>query len=55
MQDLLCEINDAVNKTEDGCFDDITASTYRLRYRKVIETDEHQMLQLFSDGTKARD
>ena len=43
MQDLLCEINDAVDKTEENCLDETTANTYRLRYREVIEMGEHQM------------
>lgn len=43
MQDLLCEINDAVDKTEENCLDATTANTYRLRYREVIKMGEHQM------------
>ena len=43
MQNLLCEINDAVNKTEKNCLDDVTATAYRQRYREIIGIGEDQM------------
>ena len=43
MQDLLCEINDVVNKTENNCLDEATALAYRLRYREIISIGEGQM------------
>lgn len=43
MQDLLFEINDAVNKTEKNCCDDASATAYRLRYREIIAIGDGQM------------
>ena len=43
MQDLLCEINDVVNKTENNCLNEATAIAYRLRYREIIAIGEAQM------------
>jgi len=43
LQDFLLEINEAVNKTEQNCFDDVTADTYRIRYRQIIKTGEIEM------------
>jgi transposase len=43
MQDLLLEINEAVNKTEQNCLDDATANTYRTRFRQIIQMGEIEM------------
>ena len=43
MQDLLCEINEAVNKTENNSLDDELAAAYRQRYRDIIKMGENQM------------
>jgi transposase len=43
MQDLLLEINEAVNKTENNCLDDSAAQAYRLRYRHITQTGEKEM------------
>jgi transposase len=43
MQDLLCEINDAVDKNEKNFLDDATATAYRQRYRDIIDVGENQM------------
>lgn len=43
MQDLLNEINDAVDKTEENCLDEVTAAAYRKRYRSIIDVGETQM------------
>jgi len=43
MQDLLCEINDVVNKTEENCLNDVLATAYRQRYREIIDMGEGQM------------
>lgn len=43
MQDLLCEINDAVDKTEENCLDEALAAAYRQRYREIIDIGESQM------------
>lgn len=42
-QDLLLEINEAVNKTEKNCLDPMTADAYRQRFREVIQTGEIEM------------
>lgn len=43
MQDLLHEINDAVNKTEQNRLDDVTADVYRMRFRQIIHMGDTQM------------
>lgn len=43
MQNLLLEINEAVNKTANNCLDDSAAQAYRLRYRQVIQTGQTEM------------
>lgn len=43
LQDLLLEINEDVNKSEKNCFDEVTADTYRMRYRQIIKTGEIEM------------
>ena len=43
MQELLLEINEAVNKTEKNCWDDTTANHYRTRYREVIQLGDKEM------------
>lgn len=43
MQELLREINDAVNKTEKNCLDDVAADRYRTQYRQIIQTGEIEM------------
>ncbi|MFI4984343.1 MAG: IS66 family transposase [Rickettsiales bacterium] len=43
MQDLLLEINEAVNKTENNCLNDSAARAYRLRYSHIIQTGETEM------------
>lgn len=43
MQNLLLEINEAVNKTESNRLDDSTAQAYRLSYRQIIQTGETEM------------
>lgn len=43
MQDLLCEINDAVDKTEENCLDEVLAHAYRQRYREIIDIGKDQM------------
>ena len=43
MQDLLLEINEAVNKTEKNCLDDAAANVYRMRFRQIIQTGEIEM------------
>jgi transposase len=43
MQDLLCEINEAVDKTEENCLDEKAAMEYRQRYRNIIDIGETQM------------
>ena len=43
MQDLLLEINEAVNKTEKNCLDNVTADMYRIRFRQIIQTGEIEM------------
>jgi len=44
MQDLLYEINEAVNKTEQNCLDATAATTYRMRFRDIIQVGDTQML-----------
>ena len=43
MQDLLLEINEAVNKKEKNCLDDVAANVYRMRFRQIIQTGEIEM------------
>lgn len=43
MQDLLLEINEALNKTEKNCLEPATADAYRMRFRQVIQTGEIEM------------
>jgi transposase len=43
MQDLLYEINEAVNKTEKNRLDDVTADAYRMRFREIIQIGDTQM------------
>lgn len=43
MQDLLLEINEAVNKTEKNCLDEAMADSHRMRYRQIIQTGEIEM------------
>ena len=43
MQDLLLEINEAVNKTEKNCLDNVTADAYRMRFRQIIQTGDVEM------------
>jgi len=43
MQDLLLEINEVVNKTEQNCLDNITVDVYRMRFRHIIETGDVEM------------
>lgn len=43
MQDLLLEINEAVNKTEKNRLDNVTADMYRIRFRQIIQTGEIEM------------
>ncbi len=43
MQDLLLEINEAVNKTEKNCLDNLTADVYRMRFRQIIQTGNVEM------------
>lgn len=43
MQDLLVEINAAVNKTEKYCLDNVTADMYRMRFCQIIHTGEIEM------------
>lgn len=43
MQNLLLEINEAVNKTENNCLDDSATQAYRLCYRQIIQTGETEM------------
>jgi len=43
MQDLLREINNAVDQTEKNYLDEVTANAYRLRYREIIARGEQQM------------
>ena len=43
MQDLLLEIKDAVDKTDENCLDEDSAQAYRLRYREIIKIGEVQM------------
>jgi transposase len=43
MQDLLLEINDAVNKTEKNCLDGSSADAYRMRFRHIIQIGNVEM------------
>ncbi len=43
MQDLLLEINEAVNKTEKNCLDKATADAYRIRFCQIIQTADIEM------------
>jgi hypothetical protein len=43
MQDLLLEMNEAMNKTEKKCLDNVTADMYRIRFRQIIQTGEIEM------------
>ena len=43
MQDLLLEINEAVNKTEKNCLDNVAADAYRVRFRQIIQTGDVEM------------
>jgi transposase len=43
MQELLHEINEAVNKTEQNRLDDVTADAYRIRFRQIIQIGNTQM------------
>lgn len=43
MQDLLIEINEVVNKTENHCLDNQAAEAYRLHYRQIIQKGELEM------------
>jgi transposase len=43
MQDLLLEINEAVNKTEKSRLDNATADAYRMRFRQMIQTGDIEM------------
>ena len=43
MHDLLLEINEAMNKTEKKCLDNVTADMYRIRFRQIIQTGEIDM------------
>ncbi len=43
MQDLLCEMNDAVDKTEENRLDEARVHAYRQRYREIIDIGESQM------------
>ncbi len=43
MQDLLCEINNAVDNTEKNCLDEVLTTAYRQRYREIIDIGEVQM------------
>lgn len=54
MQDLLLEINEAVNKTENNCLDDSAAQAYRLRYHQIIQTGETQMPLPFIEPTQSK-
>jgi transposase len=43
MQDLLLEINEAVNKTEKNCLDDAKINVYQMSFRQIIQTGEVEM------------
>ena len=43
LQDLLFEINEAVNKTEKNCLDNNSADAYRMRFRQIIQRGEIEM------------
>ena len=43
MLDLLLEMNEAVNKTEKNCLDNVTADAYRMRFRQIIQTGDVEM------------
>jgi transposase len=43
MQDLLFEINEAVNKTEKNYLDNSSADAYRTRFRQIIQVGEIEM------------
>jgi transposase len=43
MQDLLYEINEAVNKTEQNRLDDVTVAAYRVHFREIIQMGDAQM------------
>lgn len=43
MQDLLLEINEAVNKTEKNCLAPVAVDAYRTRFRQVIQTGAIEM------------
>jgi transposase len=43
MQNLLSEINAAVDKTTENCLDEKNASEYRTRYREIIAIGEQEM------------
>lgn len=43
MQDILLEINEAVNKTEKNHLEATVALNFRIRYRQIIETAETEM------------
>ena len=43
MQDLLLEINEAVNKTEQNYLTEFAAEAYQIRYREVIQLGEEEM------------
>jgi len=54
MQDLLLEINEAVNKTEKNCLDNATADAYRLRFRQMIKVGEIEMPLPLQRQTKVK-
>lgn len=54
MQDLLYEINEAVNKTEQNCFDDATADAYRIRFRDIIQVGDTQMTLPSSEPNQSK-
>ena len=43
MQDLLLEINEAVNKTDKNCLDNARAEAYRIRFREMIKVGDIEM------------
>lgn len=54
LQDLLLEINEAVNKTEQNCLDEVTANRYRMHYRQMIQTGELEMPLPPPEGNKSK-
>lgn len=43
MQDLLLEMNEAVNKTEKNCLNKVEVDAYRMRFRQIIQKGEAEM------------